>query len=117
MPPPGCHLIVPSCLEEMVMFRSVLYVLGSLTAGGLLSLALIGAPGVARADDDKKPQPESFQDAIKRMERMIEQMEKRGALAFPDGFGPAARLRATAGQPRLGVEVSSPSAALADQLD
>jgi len=100
------------------MLRPVLSSLGALTAGVLLSLALIGTPGVTRADDDtKKPADDHFQEAIKRMERMFEQMEKRGALAFPDGFGPAARLRTTTGQPRLGGEVSTPSAALADQLD
>jgi len=97
------------------MIRSVLSAMGALTAGALFSLALIGTSGVARADDEKKPHNEQFQDAMKRMEQMFEQMERRGA--FPDGFGPAMRLRANAGQPRLGVEVSTPSAALADQLD
>jgi membrane-associated protease RseP (regulator of RpoE activity) len=101
-----------------MMFRPVFSSLRTLTAGVLFSLALIGTPGVAWADEDtKKPADDPFQAAIKRMERMFDQMEKRGALAFPDGFGPAARLRSAHGEGRLGVEVTKPSAALADQLD
>jgi membrane-associated protease RseP (regulator of RpoE activity) len=105
------------CLEELMMFRPVFSSPRTLTAGVLLSLALIGTSGVVRAEDDTKPTDDPFQAAIKRMERMLDQMEKRGALAFPDGFGPMARLRSAPGDGRLGVEVAKPSPALADQLD